>query len=117
MENELHEPSDGPLPVMSIVVEDLRLAEAIAKFIKLDKQKAEVKKFFDEYEQSIRDIKERVKIGFHFQDEEGIVYQVDEMQWKNVRVTPYEIKRTRREGERQGTLSMVKAKELGYELE
>ena len=117
MENELLESTDGPLLLADIRITNPEVATALERFIKLDKEKAAVKDFFDRYHQAVTDVKQIAKLEFHFQDEEGTVYQLDELQWKNVRMTPYDIKRTRREGERQGSLSLTKAKELGYEVE
>src|SRR5574338_1636708 len=98
MESKLLEPYPEPLNIGEIRKMRPDVAQVIDNFIALDKQKAIVKEFFDKYEQSVRDVKELVKIGFHFQDDDGTVYEMDEMQWKSVRVTPYEVKRTRREG-------------------
>jgi hypothetical protein len=117
MENELLEPVDGPLTLSNIKIENPEVATLLERFIELDKKKNEVKDFFDKYFQAVTDVKQIAKLGFHFQDDEGTVYQLDEMQWKNVRITPYEVKRTRREGERQGSLSLTKARDLGYKVE
>lgn len=93
------------------------MTEAQKRFVDLDKKKAAYKEFVEEYNKAILALKEEMGIGGHFQDYEGIVYQVDNCDGKFVYNTPLEVKRTRREGERAGTLSMKKAKELGYDVE
>ena len=58
-----------------------------------------------------------VGVGGHFQDTDGTVYQVEESTGKFVYFDRFEIKRTRRAGEKAGSLSLTKAKELGYAVE
>jgi hypothetical protein len=62
--------------------------------------------------EAIRKLGDLVGLDHHWQDEEGIVYQVAEMTGKFVYFVPYEIKRTRRDGEAKGSLSIKAAKEL-----
>lgn len=114
----LEENQDGIVNTLdSLKIVAPEFAKKLEKFIELDKKKAEVKKFFDDYEEIVREIESEACIGFNFQDSEGTVYMLDTMEWKSVRITPFEIKRTRREGEAKGTLSLTKARELGYEVE
>lgn len=87
------------------------------KFIELDKKKKEYKEFLELYNEVINSLKEEIGIGSHFQDEEGTVYQIHECEGKFIPFNKYEVKRTRREGERSGSLSLSKARELGYEVE
>jgi len=86
------------------------------KFVELDKKKAEYKLFFEEYKESIIEVIDEIGLGKSFQDDEGIVYLTDECNGKFVYFDKFEIKRTRREGETKGTLSMKMAKELGHIL-
>lgn len=92
------------------------MTEAQKKFVELDKKKAEWKEFQEQYKQAIDVLKEEMGIGGHFQDFEGTVYQVDNCDGKFVYNTPLEVKRTRRDGERAGSLSLKKAEELGYSV-
>ena len=85
-------------------------------FIQLDKKKAEYKEFIEEYKGAIDMLIEEMGIGAHFQDEDGTVYLIDECGGKFVYFDKFEVKRTRREDETKGSLSMKKAEELGYTL-
>lgn len=90
------------------------MTEAQKRFVALDKQKAAYKEFMEEYTQAVNNLKEEMGIGGHFQDSEGIVYQMADCAGKFMYFDKYEVKRTKRNGERAGTLSMKKAGELGY---
>ena len=90
------------------------MTDAQKQFIELDKKKAEYKEFVEQYTQSINDLIEEMGIGGHFQDSEGTVYQTANCDGKFVYFDKFEVKRTRREGERAGSLSLTKAKDLGY---
>jgi len=71
----------------------------------------------EELKQVTEQLTKEVGLGGHFQDAEGTVYQVEETQGKFVYFDRFEIKRTRRSGEKSGSLSLTKAKELGYVVE
>jgi hypothetical protein len=71
----------------------------------------------EELKRVTEQLAKEVGIGGHFQDTEGTVYQVEETQGKFVHFDRFEIKRTRRVGEKAGSLSLTKAKELGYTVE
>lgn len=92
------------------------MTEAQLKFVELDKKKAEWKLFLEEYKEAMNALTEDMDIGDSFQDEDGTVYQIDECGGKFVYFDKLEVKRTRREGETKGSLSMKKAQELGYTL-
>lgn len=93
------------------------MTEAQKKFVELDKKKAEYKQFMEEYTDAVQQLKDEMGLTGHFQDYEGTVYQVEECPGKFVYFDKYEVKRTRRDGERAGSLSLKKAQELGYEVE
>lgn len=114
MEKEKKTQEQVPLPVAE-TTDDLELAKMT--FIDLDKDKPRVKEFFDLYSKAVEELAELGKVGFHFQDDEGTVYQVEQATGKFVYFEKFEVKRTRREGEKAGTLSLTKARELGYEVE
>lgn len=84
------------------------------RFVELDKKKAQYKEFLEQYNQTIKDLAREIGIGGHFQDYEGTVYQMAECEGTFVHFNKFEVKRTRREGERAGSLSLTKANELGY---
>ncbi len=92
------------------------MTEAQETFVELDKKKAEYKLFLEQYRQAVNTVKEEIGLGGHFQDYEGIVYQVHDCEGKFVPFDKLEIKRTKRSGERAGTLSKVKAEDMGYVL-
>lgn len=93
------------------------LSETQLKFIELDKKKAEYKKFMEEYQQITQDLVKEIGIGGHFQDSEGTVYQVAQCDGKWVHFDKYEVNRTRRVGEKAGSLSLTNAKSLGYKVD
>lgn len=86
------------------------------KYIELEKKKQSYKDFLEELKEATEALSEEMGIGGHFQDATGTVYQVHEHQGKFVHFDKFEVKRTRRDGERAGTLSLTKAKDLGYDV-
>jgi hypothetical protein len=92
------------------------LSDLQKKFVELDLKKQEYKVFLEEYTQVVNDLQQEIGIGGHFQDQSGTVYQLDECKGKYQYFDKYEVKRTRREGETKGSLSLTKAKELGYDI-
>ena len=92
------------------------MTETQAKFVELDKKKAEYKLFLEEYRKSVNEVAAEIGIGGHFVDAEGIVYQVAESDGRFIYNENLVVKRTKREGERAGSLSLKKAQELGYEV-
>lgn len=87
------------------------------RFVELDKKKAEYKEFLETYKEAVLALKNEIGVGGTFQDLEGTVYQVEECDGKFVYFDKFEVKRTRRLGERAGSLSIKKATELGYTVE
>lgn len=87
------------------------------RYIELEKKKEEYKKFIEELKETTELLAKEIGVGGHFQDLEGTVYQVEEVTGKFVYFDKLEVKRTRRNGEKAGSLSLVKAKELGYTVE
>lgn len=87
-----------------------------AKMIELDRRKEEVKKFFEEYKATLDALVEAAGVNHAFQDDQGIVYQLVEMEGKWVNFERYGLERTKRPGEARGSLSVKKAKELGFNV-
>jgi hypothetical protein len=71
----------------------------------------------EDLKQATEAVVKEVGLGGHFQDADGTVYQIEETNGKFVYFDRFEIKRTRRVGEKAGSLSLTKAKELGYAVE
>lgn len=92
------------------------LTDTQAQYVQLEKKKEEYKKYLEELKEVTEQLQKEIGIGGHFQDPEGTVYQVHEAAGRYVYFDKFEIKRTRREGERSGSLSLTAAKELGYEV-
>jgi len=93
------------------------MTPTVAKFIELDKKKADIKQFFEEYKAAVDAVVEEIGVGGHFQDDAGTVYQTTISEGRFVAFDKFTINRTRREGEKRGDLSLTKARDLGYEVE
>lgn len=83
-------------------------------FIELDKKKAEIKAFFEEYNQAVKAVVDQVGIGSYFQDEEGTVYKTVKPAGTFVTFQDFAVDRTRRMGETKGSLSMAEAIRAGF---
>jgi hypothetical protein len=86
------------------------------KLIELDRRKDEVKKFFEEYKETLEALVKEHGVGHAFQDDAGIVYQLAEANGKWVAFDKFNLERTKREGEKAGTISVKRAQELGFEV-
>jgi hypothetical protein len=95
----------------------MSLSQKHLRLIELDRKKAEVKKFFDEYKEAVEALVQEHGVGHHFMDDQNIVYQLAELDGKWVTFDRYGVERTKRHGEERGTLSVKKAKELGYDVD
>jgi Holliday junction resolvase RusA-like endonuclease len=92
------------------------LTEKQLRLIELDRKREEVKRFFDEYQKAVQDAVDESGIGHHFQDDQGVVYQLVELEGRWVNFDRLGVERTRRSGETRGSLSLKKAQELGYKV-
>ena len=92
------------------------LTEAQKVFIDLDKRKEEVKKFYAEYDKAIADVVAESGVGAFFQDSEGTVYQTAIPKGTYVDYKQTTINRTRREGEKQGSLALKVAQDAGFNV-
>jgi len=86
------------------------------KLVELDKRKDEVKKFFEELSQAVKDVESEIGVNGTFQDNEGIVYKITIPEGKFVHFEPLSYVRTKRPHEKRGDLSMKEAEEAGYIL-
>jgi len=92
------------------------LTELHLRLIELDRKKEEVKRFFEEYQSIIKELVKQQGVNHHFQDQFGTVYQLVELEGRYVNFDKFGVERTKRPGEERGSLSMKKAKELGYSM-
>lgn len=112
--NTLNEITD----TMEVYLPNIKLSSIQRNFIELDKQfQSEIKPFLDAYKVAKEAVAIEVGIDGHFQDSEGTVYQAVIPEGRFVAFDRYAVKRTRREGEAKGDLSMTAARELGYIVE
>ena len=103
---------------MEANIPDIKLSSIQRNFIELDKRfVSEIKPFLDAYKVAKEAVAIEVGIEGHFQDGEGTVYQAVVPEGRFVAFDRYAVKRTRREGETKGDLSMTAARELGYIVE
>lgn len=92
------------------------LTQSHQKLIELDRRKEEVKKFFEEYKLAVESLIKEHGVNHAFQDDQGIVYQLVELDGKWVNFERFGVERTKRPGETRGSLSVKKAKELGFNV-
>ena len=92
------------------------MTPAQAKYVELEKKKALYKQFLEELGEATKQVAAEIGVGSFFQDGEGTVYRVSIPQGKFVYFEQFTIDRTRREGEKTGTLSLKDAKEAGYDI-
>jgi hypothetical protein len=86
------------------------------KYIELDRKRQEYKKILEDYKETVGLLVKEHGLNSSFQDADGIVYLVSPCEGRYVTFDKYEVKRTKREGERAGSLALTKAKELGYNV-
>lgn len=92
------------------------MTDAQKKFVNLEKQKEQVKKFFDELNAAVEEVSKEVGVGGYFQDEEGTVYKIVVPDGKFVHFEHISYVRTRRLNEKRGDLSLKEAEEAGYSV-
>ena len=93
-----------------------RVIELQNQLALLDRKKDEVKQFFDQYRATVEELVGLAGVNSAFQDNHGIVYQLVELDGKWVNFERYGVERTKRPGEARGTLSIKRAKELGFNV-
>jgi len=86
------------------------------KLVELDRKKDDVKRFFEEYKNAVEALIAAHGVNHSFQDDQGVVYQLVPLEGKWVNFERYGVERTRRAGETRGSLSLKKAKELGFNV-
>ncbi|MGB4824963.1 MAG: hypothetical protein WBP82_08690 [Leuconostoc mesenteroides] len=76
-----------------------------------------VKPFYDKRKANIEALVKKFGVDHYFQDQEtGLVFKIDVCQGSYVFNKPFELKRTRFEGETKGSLSIKEAEAQGFIL-
>lgn len=83
------------------------LTENQKRFVALEKQKEEVKRFFENLNETIAAVKAEVGLNGMFQDEEGTVYKIVEPDGKYVPFEKLSYLRTRRLTEERSPLPLA----------
>lgn len=92
------------------------MTEAQKKFVTLEKQKEQVKKFFEELKLATLAVQAEVGLNGMFQDGEGTVYKIVEPEGKFVTFEKISYVRTRRLDEKRGDLSLKEAEAAGFSV-
>ena len=92
------------------------MTEVQQKFVALERQKEEIKKFFEKLAEATEALSKEVGINGYFQDDQGIVYKVVIPEGKFVYYDKISYVRTRRPDETRGDLSIKEATEAGFRL-
>lgn len=92
------------------------MTEAQKKFVALEKQKEQVKQYFENLKNAVEEVSKEIGINGYFQDEEGTVYKVVIPEGKFVTFEHISYVRTRRLDEKRGDLSLKEAQEAGFNV-
>ena len=91
------------------------LTDEQKKFIEVSKKVENLKNELKEAGAEIENLLTTIGVGKAFQDpEDGTVFEVVVPKGTFVNFKPVDYERTKRAGETRGTLSMARAKELGF---
>lgn len=98
--------------------QEFRLTPVQSTFVEADMlYENMVKPFLENYRIAKAAVVAEIGYGEFFKDADGTVYKTEQCKGKFVYFETVEIKRTRRNGEEKGSLSMKEAREAGYEVE
>ena len=93
------------------------MTPAQAKFVELEKKKEAIKAYFEELQAATEAVIAEIGINGMFQDpSDGVVFKMVIPEGKFVTFDKYGYTRTKRNGERAGTLSVKAAEEAGYKV-
>lgn len=93
------------------------MTDAQKRFIELEKKKEEVKKYFDELQAACEAVAKEIGLNTMFQDNEGTVYRMVIPEGRYVNFDRIGYERTRRTGEKSGTISLKDARDAGFVVE
>jgi len=95
----------------------MELTPTQIKFIELEKQKEEIKQYYKEFNETLKALIDEIGESGMFQDPtDKTVYQLTTPDGRFVTYDKHSYVRTKREGEARGSLSMVKAREAGFNV-
>lgn len=89
------------------------MTETQKRFVKLEKQR---KTILEEFDTALQEVAAEVGVDGYFQDEDGVVYKVTCPTGRWVKFDTVSYVRTRRDDEKQGTLSQKEATEAGFKV-
>ena len=93
------------------------LTDQQKKFIELTKQLESIKEKRKEISSELESLANEIGVGSSFQDpSDNTVFEIVIPDGKYMYFDKIDYARTRRDGERSGSLSLKRAKELGYNL-
>jgi hypothetical protein len=93
------------------------LTEDQKTFVNLTKKLEQLKEQRKKVGQALEELSLKIGVGSSFQDpEDKTVFEIVVPDGKYMYFDKIDYVRTRREGERSGSLSLKRAKELGYDL-
>lgn len=88
-----------------------------SQFVELEKQKEEVKKFFQKLKEATEAVRAEIGLNGYFQDNEGTVYKIVEPKGRFVEYDKLSYVRTRRMNEERGDLSLKEAETAGFAVQ
>jgi uncharacterized coiled-coil DUF342 family protein len=98
-------------------MEEKMLTDQQKKFIEVTKELELLKEKRKEIGSQLEELANQIGVGSSFQDpEDRTVFEIVVPEGRYMYFDKIDYVRTRREGERSGSLSLKRAKELGYEL-
>lgn len=92
----------------------MALTNAQKRFVELEKQKEEVKKYFENLKSAVEEVSKEIGVNGYFQDDDGTVYKIVIPDGKFVTYEHLSYIRTRRMDEKRGDLSLKEAEEAGF---
>lgn len=92
------------------------MTEAQKRFVELEKQKEQVKQYFENLKNAVEAVQKEVGVNGYFQDAEGTVYKIVIPEGKFVTFEHISYVRTRRLHEKRGDLSIKEAEEAGFNV-
>ena len=93
------------------------LTDKQKRFIELERRKDEIKQWYTDLQTALSELIGEQGLNSYFQDEQGTVYKLVECDGRFVHFDKFSYDRTKRPGERAGTLTVKEAKEHGFKVD